>query len=647
MRIKFPSIVKLLMVLAIVGSLVAIAAAPASAVVATVVLVPDNGPVGQAVTVQATGFLEGQVLTAKFDGAAMASSPATVTVPASGNINFSVTIPTTTAGEHDIAVYSDGINPITKTFTVTGKVKISPTSGPVGTSVTLTGTGFSGDGVTVDVTLGGQPIAAGVLVDNTGSFTATGVVPTLTAGGKTLYAIDGAGNAYTKADAFSVSPTLVITPASGLAGSKVTITGTGWTTGDVTVTFAGQPWVTLNAAAGQITNGANKQIPVNATAGVKTVIATDSNPAIPQATVAFTVTARPLTLTPSSGPRGTSVLLTGSQMTPSTTLPLNSVIDDNSMDLTFGGLEWNPTTEITIDSSGAISPVTRIVPCAAALGANVVLAWDNGADFSDATTADNLNAQGTFTVTKPTISVSPATGPKGSSVTFTGTGWLAGATVTITFAGQTVSSVPDGSGNIAATMAVPAAAAVGANQITANDGGTYCNVADPATFTVPGPAITVSPNEGAAGTSVTVTGTGFAAYTAMTLKIGTYTYMAQPLTDALGTFTGTITVPGLAPGTQSISAFDGATTISAFFTIKTAPPTVASALATISTKLVRIWGYSGGTWYMYDPTDAAGSNLTSLTSGMGYWINVTEACTLIYGGYSYALSAGWNLIGWR
>jgi hypothetical protein len=645
MRIK-TNIVKLLAVLAILGSLVAVAAVPASAAV-NVTLVPATGPVGQAVTVQATGFIEGQVLTAKFDGSAMGSSPATVTVPASGNVNFSVTIPTTTAGAHTVSIYSDGINPIEKIFTVTGKVTILPITGPVGTSVTLKGTGFSGAGVTVDVTLGGQPIVAGVLVDNTGSFTATGVVPTLTAGGKTLYAIDGAGNDYTKADAFSVSPTLVITPASGLAGSKVTITGTGWTTGAVTVTFAGQPWVTLNAAGGLITDGANKQIPVNATAGVKTVIATDSNPAIPQATVALTVIARPLTLTPSSGPRGTTVLITGSQMTPSTALPLNSKIDAGSLDLTFGGLEWNPTTDITIDSSGAISPVTRTVLCAAALGANVVLAWDNGADFSDATTADNLNAQGTFTVTKPTISVSPATGPKGSSVTFTGTGWLASATVTITFAGQTVSSVPDGSGNIAATMAVPAAAVVGPNQITANDGGTYCNVSTPATFIVPGAAITVTPAEGAAGTSVTVAGTGFAAYTAMTIKIGTYTYMQQPLSDALGAFSGTITVPGLAPGTQSISAYDGVNTISAFFTIKTAPPTAASALAGISTNLVRVWGYSGGTWSMYDPADAAGSNLASLTSGSGYWINVNAACTLIYGGYSYALSTGWNLIGWR
>jgi hypothetical protein len=198
-------------------------------------------------------------------------------------------------------------------------------------------------------------------------------------------------------------------------------------------------------------------------------------------------------------------------------------------------------------------------------------------------------------------------------------------------------------------MTVPAAAVVGANTITAAD--TYTNSALNATFTVPAAAITVSPVEGPAGTTVTVTGGGFQAYTAITLKIGTggsfYQYQTQPLADALGAFSATITVPGLAPGSQSIVAGDGTNNVTAFFVIKSAPPTVASALAGIASKLVRVWGYSDGTWSMYDPADAAGSNLTTLTAGKGYWINVSEAVTLIYGGYSYALSAGWNLIGWR
>jgi hypothetical protein len=159
--------------------------------------------------------------------------------------------------------------------------------------------------------------------------------------------------------------------------------------------------------------------------------------------------------------------------------------------------------------------------------------------------------------------------------------------------------------------------------------------------------MTVTPAEGPVGTSVTVAGSGFYAYTAITVKIANYQFLQQPLTDAMGGFTYTFTVPGLAPGSTAVQASDATNTASSFFVIKQAAATVQTILAGISGKVVRVWGYDAGTWKMYDPADAAGSTLTTLTAGKGYWINASEAVTLIYGGYSYALSAGWNLIGWR
>jgi hypothetical protein len=194
-------------------------------------------------------------------------------------------------------------------------------------------------------------------------------------------------------------------------------------------------------------------------------------------------------------------------------------------------------------------------------------------------------------------------------------------------------------------MTVPADAKAAKHTVSAVD--TKLNTATAAEFTVPGAIITVDPAEGPVGTSVTVTGSGFYAYTAITVKIGGYTFLSQPLSDAMGAFTYTMTVPGLAPGSTAVQVSDGTNTASAFFVIKAAAATVQTILSGISSKVVRVWGYSGGTWYMYDPADAAGSTLTTLTAGQGYWINVSEAVTLIYGGYSYALSAGWNLIGWR
>jgi hypothetical protein len=383
-------------------------------------------------------------------------------------------------------------------------------------------------------------------------------------------------------------------------------------------------------------------IDVAATAGVKTVTGTSG---AVTATTTFTVVGRQLLLTPVSGPKGTTVLLTGSNMTPGGTIA--------AANLLFGGAPWpNAPATINIDSAGTIFPTTLVVANGATLGANTVQATDSG----------TLIAYGTFTVTKPAITLNPVTGPINSAVTITGTGWLSGAQVTLTFSYMTsgtpsvaattaITTIPDATGNIAAAITVPADAKSGAATVTAAD--TKTNAADAATFTVPGAIIAVTPATGPVGTQVSVTGSGFAAYTAITVRIGNYPFLSQPLTNALGVFTYTFTVPGLAAGSQSVSATDGTfspptgNVASAYFVIAQTGATVQSITAGINSQLVRVWGYSAGTWSMYDPADAAGSNLATLTSGAGYWINVNAACTLIYGGYSYALSTGWNLIGWR
>jgi len=639
--IKFPNMIKLLVVLAMVCSLVAIVAAPASAL-AAITLTPSNtGTVGSPVTVNASGFAGLTAVLAKFDGAVVTTAPSTVTTLAAGSASFSISIPTATAGAHTISV-TDGVNTATATYTVLQKIAITSPSakqGPVGTSVTVAGTGFSGAGVTADVTIDSSVLAAGVPVDSNGSFTATGTVPSLSSGAKTVSASDGAGNTADVTDTFTVTPTLAVSPTSGLPGAIVSLGGSGWpASSSVTVTFAGGSAVVFTSTS---TGGLSTvyTIPVAATAGVKTIVGTSGTFT---ASTTFTVVARALSLTPNSGPRGTVVLITGSNMTPGGTIAAGA--------LAFAGNTWNPYA-ISIDSAGTLFPTTLPVPTNstdAPLGANTIKATDSG----------GLIAYGTYTVSRPTVSVSPVTGPRNSSMTITGAGWLPGATVTLTFdytntlggtSSTAITTVPDSNGNIAAAMNVPADAKAAEHGIAAVD--IKGNSAAGAAFTVPGSIIAVNPAEGPVGTSVTVTGSGFYSYTAISVKIGGYQFLQQPLSDVMGAFSYTFTVPGLAPGSTAVQASDGnfvsGNTASAFFVIKPAAATVQTILAGISGKVVRVWGYTDGTWYMYDPADAAGSNLTTLTAGKGYWMNVSEAVTLIYGGYSYVLGAGWNLIGWR
>jgi hypothetical protein len=53
-----------------------------------------------------------------------------------------------------------------------------------------------------------------------------------------------------------------------------------------------------------------------------------------------------------------------------------------------------------------------------------------------------------------------------------------------------------------------------------------------------------------------------------------------------------------------------------------------------------MWGYHDGAWQMYDPNDISDSTLTVLVHLRGYWINVSEECTL----WNRELTKGWNLI---
>jgi len=667
MRIK-TNIVKLLAVLVILGSLVAIAAVPASAAVGYTIPTP-TGSVGSSVTIVATGFTEGQILTAKFDGVPMGTSPATVTVPAAGNINFTVIVPTTTAGNHKIEVFSDGqtiTGVIAPTFIVTAKVVVtSPTTkqGSVGSAVIVAGTGFSGASVSATVTIGGQPVGGPVSVDSTGSFTATGTVPAVGAGSKTVTASDGAGNVAATTDLFSVTPTLAVNPASGLGGSKVTLSGSGWTVSStVTVKLTGQAWTTVatDASGNILPQSPQPAIAPSSPLGSNQIVGYDTNyPTVPAATTTFSVGARSLTVTPvSSGPRGTQLLVTGTNMTPSTsTPPFTSKIPANSLVIIgTSSISLNPL-DILIDTQGVIIPTTVWIPAGASLGANMIRATDNS----------GLVAIAIFTVTQPAITINPAIGPRGTSVIVTGlNNWLPPSTVKNTAVtigvypyGQTtgtlsipeITTTPDSSGNFAAGITIPNVPTAGTYSIYARD--TNSNAAVLVTFTVPGAAITVSPASGVALDTITVNGTGFKPYWGVKVSLGTgpaYTFSQQVFTDVLGVFTFSGQVPGLAPGATVVSATDDTSTATTFFTLNAGAPTVKSIVTPIASQLVMIWGFSGGTWYMYDPADPAGSDLATLTPGKGYWVKVNADCTLVYGGFSYPLSSagtGYTNLGWR
>jgi hypothetical protein len=210
-----------------------------------------------------------------------------------------------------------------------------------------------------------------------------------------------------------------------------------------------------------------------------------------------------------------------------------------------------------------------------------------------------------------------------------------------------VVTTPAADGTITASFALPLTAVSG-QLVAATDG--YGNSAAAQAFLISPASLSIDPATGPAGTQATVTGVGLQPQTAVSaLTIGGGSVLpagTSVITDTLGGFTVTVLVPGLASGAQTVQATVLGVNYTTFFTISEAEATTATVMSTISTQLVRVWGYAAGAWQMYDPADVIGSDLATLTDGRGYWVKVTEAVTLVYLGKSRALDLGWTLIGW-
>jgi hypothetical protein len=448
------------------------------------------------------------------------------------------------------------------------------------------------------------------------------------------------------------TPTITLNPAMGAPNTLVAISGTHFAAGDTikanSIRFGASPndvaWNTgVGGVPGDIMIDASGNwntslyVPANAAIGNNPVTVTSF--AGTTASAVFAVGQRVLTLTPASGPLGTTVVIQGTNMT--ATPPNNSIAAGQ---VKFAGQAWN-TTAISIDSLGNMSPT----PLTLTQPPLTLTAIGTGPQSVTATDLGGITAVGTFTVTQPTITISPTTGYMGNTLTVTGAGWLptSAGLVQVKFNGVFVwSTTPNADGTFSGGFTIPVTA-VASNTVSASD--LAGNVAPNQTFLLGPQAMTIAPTSGPAGTKVTVTGVGFQPLSALSvLTIGGASVLpATPVTtDNTGKFTTSFTVPGLAQIAQTVTAKVGAIEATTFFTITVAPATIDVQLASISSQLVIVWRYQAGNWTFYDPTDVVGSTLTSLQKNAGYFVKVSAACTLTYLGSSIPLDADWNNIGW-
>jgi hypothetical protein len=420
------------------------------------------------------------------------SITATAPAQAAGTVDVTVTTPTGTSASTSADHFSYTAAPAPAVSSIT------PTSGPTGggTSVTVTGTGFTGaTGVSF-----GNVAAADFFVNSDTSITATS--PAQAAGTVHVTVTTYSGTSSTSsADQFTytaaAAPTVTnVTPNSGMTtgATQVTVVGSGFTGA------SGVKFGSLAASAFSVNSDSSITAfsPAEAAGTVDITVTTYSGTSSTGSADSFTYTnvtapAPAVTgISPSSGSTagGQVVTVTGTNFSGTT-------------GVTFGA---TAATNVIVNSD---SLLTATAPAGSAGTVDVKVTTNNGT--SSAVAADQYTYLATPAPTVTGLSPTTGTTAGGTSVTISGTNFT-GATA-VSFGGVPGSGVVvNSSTSITATSPAEGPGTVDVT-VTTPSGTSATGTADHFTYTAaPAPTVTaVSPNSGstAGGTSVTISGTNF------------------------------------------------------------------------------------------------------------------------------------------
>ena len=460
---------------------------------------PDQGPTagGTAVTVTGTGLAGATAVT--FGGtpatfAVTSDTAITATAPAGtpGPVDITVTTPggTSSAGASDLFTY-DAVP------TVTG---LSPAEGPTagGTAVVVSGTDFIPG--STSVSFGGVP-ATGVSCSGPTACAATS--PGGSGPVDVTVTTPGGTSAATGADIFTYDPVPVVSavaPAYGpvTGGTPVTVTGTGFTASS-SVSFGTTP------AAGVVVTNPTTLVATTAPATEGPVDVTVTTAGGTSATGSgdlYTFQNAPTvtSVVPSQGPTsgGPTVSITGTDLTGTSTV------------------DFGPSDPATFTVTSPTS-ITATLPPGAAGTVDVTVTTSSG------TSASGASDRFTFDAAPSVTHITPSAGPVGggTSVTVTGTGFLAGSTTVAFGTGNPATFTFNSSTQLTATAPTGTAGPVDIT-VTTPGGTSATGPSDVFSYaTIPTITAVVPPaGPTAGGIPVVITGTGLTGATAVTFGTG-------------------------------------------------------------------------------------------------------------------------------
>ena len=528
------------------------------------------------------------------------------------------------------------------------KVSATPNKGTRGTTTTIKGSGLPQGSSTIRISGADRtnPHNIGVIAAKDGTFSyeiATDAkdndgANVFSKGANTINVSDARGKLVNVTGTFTVNPSFSIDPESPIPGQIVTVTLSDIDGAVTDASFAGQG--IENAFDGPDTDTLPNDAKVKTvTVAGKSTYQIKMPSSVRRGSVEMritvgtetlkktvTIATNSLTVDPETAVPGQQITITGSGFTAGGSIAAADIKIDGKVVSTEGE---------SVDSTGNIN-----------FTVNVKEVGDSPRTIKSGSrnveVTDSSGRVGTAKITVPAaaITLSPAEGLIGSTITVSGTGFPANDLVLISYGGTTISTAnTDPTGNFSRDVTVPSSAEVGDEAPVKAESQVIEGVSDSADHATPSPALGSATSTSAqAGGTVTIAGINFKGFVRVSsIKVGgtIVTPVPAPSTDQWGAFTATgVQVPNLTLGTHPVEITVDEKTVTGFISITAAPVSQAPAdvFAEIGDRLLRVWHLDRATqhWTFYDPDAEVFAlvpddrKLTSVSSGQVVTIIISE-----------------------
>jgi hypothetical protein len=421
------------------------------------------------------------------------------------------------------------------TPTLAASLTLSPTSGAAGTTVTLTGTGFSSayNGQNVFIFFGINCVTSALVTS--GTISASFPVPSTYTTTETVAVTVQNDEGTTLATAYFIvtARSITLSLSSGCVGDTVTVSGSGFDANSgISIYFDATYVGAATALATGTFSGATFIVP-ESYRGNHTIKAQDAS--LNYATATFTVL-QSITVTPTSGGVGDMLTVNG-----------NAFAGNSGVTIYFDSATVGTATT---NASGTFSSVVTFAAPSSSRGSHTIKAQDYSGNYATAT----------FTIAQK-ITITPTSGVAGTTVTITGNGFSPSRTITIYYNAALVTTTPttittDSTGAFTAISFTVPAGLAGTYPVEASDGTYGASANFTATIEVTVSPATTEAEPGYVGDEITVSGTGFKPNSEITITYTSETARFTTQSDANGAFSCTFKVPKSAHGAHTITAID-------------------------------------------------------------------------------------------